>query len=259
MTHLADDLLAAYVDGSLPQPERAAVGAHLATCARCTQDVANATSARSALRAIPEVAIPAGLSLPTDADAASVATAARRRSTAPAWQRWAGPAAAAAAAALVLTLVLPKLGGGSNADMASGGAASNPAQVGVQDDASRVPLEIQDTDYDPDAITELAGQTAARIAPAAEANASQPLASGAAASEVGTAGAAAEANACLKTAFREVPGALVRLIRADFQGTPAYVGLYAEGPGAGQPADTLTVRVAAVDGCSPLSFAGVPL
>jgi anti-sigma factor RsiW len=256
MTHPADDLLAAYVDGSLPKEDRVAVDAHLATCARCEQDAADASTARSALGAIPEEPVPEDLATP---DAAEAAALARRRSTAPAWQRWVGPAAAVAAAALVVTLVLPKLGGGS-ADQNSRTASGASAQVGVQGDASQVPLEIQDTDYTPDTLSALAGQTADRVTQApAEVAASGSTGSGGAVPKVGTPGAAAKATACIQTAFREVPGTLVRLIRADFQGSPAYVGLYAEGPGAGQAADTLTVRVAAVDGCAPLSFGGVPL
>ena len=161
MTHPSDDLLAAYVDGSLSQEDRAAVDTHLATCARCTQDVAQAAAARSALRAIPEVPIPDDLKIPTAAEAEIAASTARRRSTAPAWQRWIGPAAAVAAAALVLTLVLPKLGGSN--DDSSGRAESNAAASGVQVDASPVPLEIRSDDYTPDTLTDLAGQTAAGI------------------------------------------------------------------------------------------------
>jgi len=253
MTHPSDDLLLAHVDGTLSQEDRAAVDTHLASCARCTQDIAQAAAARSALRAIPEVPIPADLKIPTGADAKSAASTARRRSTAPAWQRWVGPAAAVAAVALVLTLVLPKLGGSSDS---SGRAENDAATPGVQVDTGQVPLEIRSDDYTPDTLTELAGQTASRIAPDANG-------AGSAASEatpkLGDAAAAAKATACIQTAFREVPGTLVRLIRADFQGSPAYVGLYAEGPGAGQTPDTLVVRVAAVGGCSALTYAGVPL
>ena len=60
-------------------------------------------------------------------------------------------------------------------------------------------------------------------------------------------------SACIQKAFHGFPGTLVRLIRPKFQGTPAYIGFYAEGPGAGQPVDALTVRVAALDGCAILS------
>lgn len=262
MTHPADDLLAPYVDGSLPERDRAAVDAHLATCARCTRDVAQAASARAALRALPEIAIPEDLVIPGAGDAEAGAASAHRRSTAPAWQRWAGPAAAVAAAALVVTLVLPKLGGGSEADLASPAAADNrTGQAGVQVDAAAVPLEIRDTDYDDAGIAALVEDTAARVT-APEATTGVPgasSASGATVPKVGTPVAAATANACIQKAFHEVDGTPVRLIKANFQGEPAYVGFYAEGPGAGQPADTLVVLVAAVDGCTVLSSAGQAL
>ena len=48
---------------------------------------------------------------------------------------------------------------------------------------------------------------------------------------------------------------LVRLIRAEFNGTPAYLAVFLEGPGAGQAPDTVVVWVASVEGCTPLSFA----
>jgi len=257
MTHPGDDLLAPYVDGTLPERERASVAAHLSTCARCTKDVADATTARSALRAIDVAAVPTDLVIPA---ADTAAAAAKRRSTAPAWQGWARPAVAAAAVALVLTLVLPKLGGGSNTDLASDGGANRAGdQTGVQVDAAPVPLEIQSVDYDPDTVNQLAAQTAARIGSGTAASVPEGSATGTTVPKAGSESAANKAVACLRTAFREVPGTLVRLISADFQGSPAYVGLYAEGPGAGQPADSLTVRVASAEGCAPLSVGGVPL
>ncbi len=251
MTHPAEDLLTGYIDGTLGESDRAAADTHLAVCARCTKDVTRAAGARSALRAIPEVPVPEDVAIPSIAEAS-------RRPGAPGWHRWAGAAAAVAAAALVATLVLPKVNGSSD-DTNAGAAASAPAtRVGVQPDASQVPLEIRTADYSPDALTALAGQTAARLTSRPQ-GANAPETSGTAAPRVGTAEAAASATACIEMAFREVPGSLVRLIRATFQGAPAYVGFYVESPGGGQATEMLTVRVAAVHGCAPLSFAGVAL
>ncbi len=255
MTHPADDLLTGYIDGTLAEPVRAAVDAHMAACARCTRDVARAAAARSALRAIPEVPVLEDVTIPSVAKASG-------RPGAPGWQRWAGAAAAVAAAALVAALVLPKLSGSSDGTNAGAAASTPSTRVGIQPDASQVPLEIRTADYGPDALTALAGQTAARLTSRPQgANAPEASGSGAGAvaPRVGTAEAAASATACIETAFREVPGSLVRLIRASFQGAPAYVGFYVETPGAGQATDMLTVRVASVHGCAPLSFAGVPL
>ena len=51
MTH-PEELLAGFVAGSLSEGEREEVRTHLATCERCSKDVAAATDARDALRAI---------------------------------------------------------------------------------------------------------------------------------------------------------------------------------------------------------------
>jgi hypothetical protein len=43
------------------------------------------------------------------------------------------------------------------------------------------------------------------------------------------------------------------LIRARFEGTPAYLAIFTEGPGAGQPADRAIIWVFATDDCRILS------
>jgi hypothetical protein len=45
------------------------------------------------------------------------------------------------------------------------------------------------------------------------------------------------------------------LIEAKFEGRPAYIAVYLEGPGAGEPPDTAVVWAAAKDDCTILSFA----
>jgi hypothetical protein len=64
------------------------------------------------------------------------------------------------------------------------------------------------------------------------------------------------ATACLDQAFDNgTPGVLTRVLLARFDGTPAYFGLYAVGPGAGLAPTRLQLLVASVDGCSPLGSA----
>jgi len=46
---------------------------------------------------------------------------------------------------------------------------------------------------------------------------------------------------------------VLALIRARFEGTPAYLAVFTEGPGAGQPADTAIIWVFATDDCRILS------
>ena len=53
-----DELLAGFVDGTLPAEERASVERHLAECARCAEEVSLAAEARSALRALPLLEAP---------------------------------------------------------------------------------------------------------------------------------------------------------------------------------------------------------
>jgi hypothetical protein len=69
----------------------------------------------------------------------------------------------------------------------------------------------------------------------------------------------AGAVACLDRAFtpatgsQGLPGQLVRVIRARFRGTPAILGVYLIGPGAGQPTDIVRVLVASSRGCTILT------
>jgi hypothetical protein len=45
------------------------------------------------------------------------------------------------------------------------------------------------------------------------------------------------------------------VVEAGYEGTPAYLGFYAVGPGAGLPATRIQLLVASVDGCRPLATA----
>ncbi|MDP9299761.1 MAG: hypothetical protein M3P43_02525, partial [Actinomycetota bacterium] len=69
----------------------------------------------------------------------------------------------------------------------------------------------------------------------------------------------ADAVACLDRAFTEPAGQqapegqLVRVIQARYRGTPAVLGVYSIGPGAGQPADVVRVLVASSRDCSILT------
>jgi hypothetical protein len=246
MTH-PEDLLAGYVDGALSARERVAVDAHLAGCDRCTREASLATRARDALNALEEAPAPSGV-----ADRA-LAEAGLERPPAtagpPRWYRIAGVAAAIAAAALVLIVILPDPRGGDEetliADSAAGGAeagAEAPAAT-----ASR--LEFRDLDYDAAGLSGL-------VAPY------QRDAAVGTATDQGRLGSQAEtqrALACLDRAAPDATGDLTQLIQARFQGTPAYFGIFVEGPGAGEPPDKATVWVVSKAGCDILSFAQAKL
>ena len=129
-------------------------------------------------------------------------------------------------------------------------------------DARDLRLEVVSTDFDADSLQAEAQTSAARYAGATvRSGRRRRSASPAAATEGKTAGAArsSEALRCLRTAFEGFPGDPVRLVEASFEGTPAYLAFVLEGPGADQPADQMTVWVAARDDCSIVSLTSVRL
>ena len=101
----------------------------------------------------------------------------------------------------------------------------------------------EDRDYDAPGLEELARS----------ARASSELAPNAAG---GTRQDAAAAVRCVSQAFgNQQAGQLTRLIQARFEGEEAYIAVYLEGPGAGEPPDTVAVWAASADDCAVLSFA----
>ena len=69
----------------------------------------------------------------------------------------------------------------------------------------------------------------------------------------------ARAVACLERAFPGFPGRIVRLRRATFEGTPAFIADVLESPGADTAPDTLSIWVAAIEDCSILTLTSVRL
>ncbi len=250
MTH-PEELLAGYVDGTLSETERAAVDAHLATCATCREEVELAARAARLLADLPEESVPLGVTGPVTLEL-------RRRAGASSSSRWrarvqwtAGLAAAAVIVA-VLAVALPhrpggRGGGAETANRALASAAPRGAGAAL----APVPLESSPVDYaKPGRLQALAEDSAglARkelgIAPSPSMEAAeQPSADAATACLVQAAGGGITGN-----------DRLVRLIRARFGGQPAYVGVYLRTPGAGQPPDKVVIWVASRPDCELLSF-----
>ena len=259
-----DDLLAPYVDGALSTAERNAVIRHLATCERCTTEVELAGRASRALRSMPGGAAPADLGLPAieaaernAAERAPEVTPLREPASRPNGLRWVAALVGVAAVIVLAATALPHIGQGSS-EAALPAAAGGGAVASIAP-ASRV--EVQHVDYDVNTVQALAESFARAAAPSVPA---VPGPSGVPQAATGNGepvtqegsniqdGSMSAAAACLSKAFADPQGELVRLIDARFRGTPAYIGIYLAGPGAGQPPDSTLVRIASKHGCAIL-------
>ena len=255
MSH-PEDLLADYVDGTLDERKRAAVDAHLPGCAHCSVEVRQAGAARAALRELEDVPVPFGVTGPV------LAEAGRRFERRPGvvWGRFQWAAGLAAAAALVVVVAL-NVGGEDARNTAapertaavaggSGAAGAEAATPGVIPFAG---LERQtDVNYDEAGIHAVASEAAGAVLAAKDAGGQAAFASTVADSKERT----SLARDCVdQSGVRGPNDMLIRLIEARFEGTPAFIGVFSEGPGAGQAPDHIVVFVVAKDDCRILSTA----
>ena len=253
MTH-PEEHLSRYVEGTLATDERADVDAHLATCATCREEIELATRAVTMLRELPEVPIPFGVTSPVIAEAGKERRLRPHRAWGTSWggrRQWAAGLAAAAALVAVVAVALPRLGREARTESAGGGGvAAAPTRAPSMEAAlsGAVPLEIQpNADFDAIKLERLADSSALR--------AGSDTTLFAPSVKDGSAAQAEGAAACLaKPGGLTGQDRLVRLIQAKFQGRPAYVGVYLESPGVGQPADRIVIWVVARSDCSILSF-----
>jgi Putative zinc-finger len=229
--------LADLVDGTLDEEDLAGVQAHLDTCGSCREDVAHATEGREAARSLPQVSPPADLHRRV-----TVAAGGHGHGT-PAWYRWAG-VAAAAAVVVAIAIALPNVGGGGK-DLAEDARVA--AGIEAQDAGSGARPEVVDKNYEAKDLEDLA------LAVASDTAAAQSVPQFAQADS----GAAAR---CVDKSLKEQPvGELVRLISARFEGRKAYIAVYLDGPGAGEPPDIAVVWAASRDDCTILSVAQAPI
>lgn len=249
MTH-PEDLLAEYVDGTLPDEERALVDAHLATCARCREEIQAAGRAIAALAALDEEPVPLGVTGPVlaEAEQATGHAISHRRPTGDRF-RWAGGLAATAALLLVAAVLVPQLTGRSNDETAGGAARAPTAEAGAGDaelgtTAPPLRLEVLDRDLDDDDLARLAKEAAQTAPDVPEREATATLES------------PDPAIACLDESGMAVGGrdVLVRAIQARYLGTPAYVGVFHESPTPGEPPDTIVVWVVSSTDCTILTI-----
>jgi Putative zinc-finger len=225
--------LADLMDGTLDERELAGVQAHLDSCATCRRDIDLATRGARAARSLPME------SPPSDLHRRVVGTGAGRG--APPWYRWAG-AAAAAAAVIAIAIALPNVGGDGASERTADAAGSSEISLPLAGD---VEYSQEEKDYDADALQDLARSASASRG---------QMATDAAGAEIPSDTTAAVR--CVTRAFEnQQTGRLAKLIRARFEGEEAYIAVYLEGPGAGEPPDTVAVWAASSKDCTVLSFA----
>jgi len=251
-----DDLLADYVDGTLDERARADVDTHLLGCARCRDEVRLAATAKAALVELEDRPVPFGVTGPVLTEAGRRFE--RRRGVT--WERFQWAAGLAAAAALVVVVALNLGDGGSEntPSPAAAGTAATGAAGAEASEATAAPLPFSgleqqlDVNYDVEGIRAVASEAAAAVEAAARGEAASPLASDA----EGSAQRTGDAKGCVRQSGLQGPrDVLIRLIEAEFEGTPAYIAVFAEGPGAGQPPDHIVVWVVTTDDCRVLTSA----
>jgi hypothetical protein len=252
VTH-PEQLLADYVEGALADEQRALVEAHLAGCATCREEVELARGAVAALAALEEEAVPFGVTGPVLAEAGRRFEHGREVR----WQRLQWAAGLGVAASLVLVVAL-NLGGDDvrpeqaavTAADAELGAAAPEAAPSQLEAAFRGLEDQQAVNYDDAGILALA-QDAVPLITGSEAlgGADATLAS------------PDEALACIEASgaptVEDPRDVLIRLIAAAYEGTPAYIAVYAEGPGAGQPPDRVVVWAVDQASCQILTTASL--
>lgn len=256
MTH-PEELLSGYVDGTLPNEERAVVDAHLATCATCQEEVELAHEALTALEALEEQPVPFGVTGPVMAEAGR-----RFERRGAVWQRVQWGAGLAAAAALVLVVALnlsrdPSDPGVRSADGNAEASAEAPGAAFAAD-GTLPKLEFQRAvSYDDEGVKSLA-----RDAKSFALNQGGPAETDAGGADDASRDERRTAIECLRTSGAPLDDpldTLVRLIEAQYQGTPAYFAVFLENPGGDQPADSALVWVVATRDCRNLHFASLPL
>jgi anti-sigma factor RsiW len=260
------ELLAEYVDGDLAPDDRVRVEAHVAGCPVCSEEVVQARLARASLSSLPRLEAPPGV------DLAVRRRAGRGPGSGRAW-RAAGIAAVAAAvvAGGVVVLTLPEdqaqqAGGGlggerpamegspqaaPEAETADGADAKAAAAPGV------VPVyEESNTDYGAADLHTLAQRLADRSVAVLSAGLARTAESYY--EEFDPAAFTAEIRQAIECVVRDVPpDQLVvpfTIEAAQFEGEPAFIASFLEGPAPDQPYDRLLIWVVDRQTCSLRTF-----
>ena len=272
-----EELLADYVEGTLDAEPRARVEDHLAGCNRCREEIELATDAQSALRSLPELDAPSGIPLAVRRHARGVVPARVWRAAG------IGAAAAILAAGAFFGLTRIDLGGG-------GEAGTDAAQGEGSSEQSGAPAPQAAQEAETDSATTGGGALAedARAAPPAlptyvesrrnyQPAGLAPLArrlrdEALVALDLGVQPTATQffqrfdfraftvqVRQAIRCVLAEVPPEQLivpfRIEAASFEGAPAYIAAFLQGPTPDDPYDRLVIWVVDREGCSLLSLA----
>ena len=268
MSDHPDILLAEYVDGTLPPDARAEVDAHLLGCDRCRGEIELAEEARSALLALPEAPVPEGLPL-------AVRRRTGRRPTRPT-TRWVAGVAAAAVLVAAGILVLRSVGTSREdgaIEQGAGGGRTEEGDQGVTPTAApeaaagetfletarpALPTYTEsDRDYTRADLVPLGREVRDRARDALQ----RGVARTATAFYAGFDPAAftTPVTQAIECSLQEIPPEQLlvpfSIEAASFEGEPAYVAAFLQGPAPHRPYDRVVLWVVARDSCSLRSLA----
>jgi hypothetical protein len=261
-----EELLADLVDGALEDRDRERVEEHLSRCERCRQEVALARRARQELSGLPEVDVPAGLDLAVRREA--------RRS--PSRRVWAIAGAAAVAAGILaggIVLVSQGILGGESEQAAAPSAPEEVQEQGGGDGAAGPATEGKDTlgaggrslaqtlvppfttskvDYTPASLASLGRDLRDDARVLLEGD--FPQTSRVYFANFQVESLAKEVREAVQCALNEVPASQpvvpILVQRASFEGTPAYVAAFLQGPSDTTPYDRLLIWVVDRETCA---------
>lgn len=272
------DLYADYEEGTLGPEDRARVESHLAACRQCREEVEEARGARTALTALPEVEEPSGL-------ASWVARRAGRRPVLSPRLAWAASAAAVAAAVVLAGITF--VGNGdeeagapvriteaARPEPAPGAAEMDDAAPAAKEETKRqsstgfsgaaaLPPGLYpvfrslEANYDPDNLRGFLRDLRPEFAAARKAGFPADAADFYARFEpLETPEPAAAALSCVSRAAQPDRTLVPFLIEeAAFDGAPAYLAAFLQGPRETEAYDRILLMVVERKGCALRHFA----
>lgn len=276
MNEHPEELLAAYVEGSLDANERARIETHLRGCDTCREEVELASGAREALASLPQLDPPRG-----------IAFAVRRRARGAPSRAWriAGTAAAAAVLAAGAIVVFSNIDLGSESasqgadseqaeeqragDSKAGGGGAGLAETGKASDQEGAPaLAAAPLPTLPIYVESGRQYESKDLAPLARRlrdDANALVASGLAPTatsffaDFDPSGFSSDVRRAIRCVLTDVPPQQLivpfRIESATFQDEPAYVAAFLQGPTPEDPYDRLVMWVVHRESCDLISLA----